>query len=374
MIVEEYVAKPLLAAAGIKVPPGKLCFDAGDVKEAAAAIGPCLIKAQIPTGRAGSADGIRLAETPGQAEDAARGILGMIIGDHKVEKALVEAEQPVARTFYAAVVNHQETKGPLLLFSTKGGMEIGQIARDYPDDMAHLPVDIRDGVDDELLEHIFGVLELDQEKEALVEFFLKLYDAYRVSDANMIEVNPLAFTGNGELVALDCRFTLDDSAVPRRPELAALGAPDKLTELEARAKALDLNYIELEGDIGVLANGAGLAMAAMDAIRHHGGEPANYLDIGGDAYTLGRPALEIVLANPKVRRLLISLSGAFARTDVMASGLLEAWAELEPDMPVAISIHGTGADQAIAMVKEKLGIDPFDLIDDAVKTAVEAAR
>ncbi len=374
MNFEEHAAKPLLTAAGITVPPGRLCYDVKSAREAAVAIGPAVVKAQVPTGKRGKAGGIKLADTPKEAEAAAKDILGMTIGEHEVEKVLVEAQVPIAREFYAAILNHQETKGPLILFSTEGGMDIEEISAEHPDKMAHLPIDIRDGVDDELLAHILGLLGLEEQKEALVDMFLKLYDAYRVNDAEMIEINPLALTKNDELVALDCKFTLDDSGAARRAELVKHGVPEKLTGLEAQAKAHGLKYIELDGSVGVLANGAGLTMTTMDAIRHYGGEPANFLEIGGDAYTLGKPALEIVLANPNVKSLLINFCGAFARTDVMVEGLLEAWDEIKPTLPVSFSIHGTGEDEAIAMVKEKLGIEPFDLMDDAVRAAVEAAK
>jgi len=333
-----------------------------------------VVKAQVPTGKRGKAGGIKLAASPKEAEAAAHDIIGMTIGDYQVEKVLVEAQVPIAKEFYAAILNHQETKGPLLLFSTEGGMDIEEISVRHPDKMAHLPIDIRDGVDDELLEHILGLLGMEEQKGALVELFLKLYDAYRVNDAEMIEINPLALTKNDELVALDCKFTLDDSGAARRADLVKDGVPDKLTELEERAKALGLKYIELDGSVGVLANGAGLTMTTMDAIRHYGGEPANFLEIGGDAYTLGKPALEIVLANPNVKSLLINFCGAFARTDVMVEGLLEAWSVVKPDLPVSFSIHGTGEDEAISMVRKKLGVEPFDLMDDAVRAAVEAAK
>ncbi|MEM8952089.1 MAG: ATP-grasp domain-containing protein [Pseudomonadota bacterium] len=374
MNVEEYAAKPILAAAGIAVPPGRLCTTAAEAKAAAEVIGPAVVKAQVPTGKRGKAGGIRPAASPLQTEEAAASILGMTIGEHVVDKVLVEAQASIDREFYAAVLNHQETKGPLLLFSTEGGMDVEDITRDHPDKMAHLPVDIRDGVDDELLEHIFGVLGLEEEKEALVEFFLKLYDAYRISDAELIEVNPLALTTVGDLMALDCKLAIDDSGAARRPDIAAIGVPEKLTALEARGREHGLNYIELDGEVGVLANGAGLTMTTMDAIRHYGGAPANFLEIGGDAYTKGKPALELVLANPNVKSLLVNFCGAFARTDVMVEGLIEAWEELKPDLPVFFSIHGTGEDEAIAMVKDRLGFDPFDLMDHAVEAAVEAAK
>jgi len=363
-----------LAAAGIAVPISWLCRTPKEAREAADHIGPAVVKAQVPTGKRGKAGGIKVVASPSEAEEAASAILGMTIGEYTVDKVLVEAQASIDKEFYAAVLNHQETKGPLLLFSTEGGMDVEEITANHPDKMAHLPVDMRAGVDDELLEHIFGLLGLEEEKTALVEFFLKLFDAYRVTDAELIEINPLALTSTGDLVALDCKLTVDDSGLARRSEIASDGVPEKLTELEARAKEHGLKYIELDGEVGVLANGAGLTMTTMDAIRHYGGAPSNFLEIGGDAYTKGKPALEIVLANPKVKSLLINFCGAFARTDVMVEGLIEAWTELKPELPVFFSIHGTGEDEAIAMVKERLGIEPFDLMDHAVEAAVEAAK
>jgi succinyl-CoA synthetase beta subunit len=179
---------------------------------------------------------------------------------------------------------------------------------------------------------------------------------------------------DGRLVALDCKLVIDDSALPRHQELAKSGTPELLTPLEARAKALGLKFIELDGSVGVLANGAGLTMTTMDAVRHYGGNPANFMEIGGESYTKAKPALELVLANPRVRCLLVNFCGAFARTDVMTEGVVAAWQALQPDLPIFFTIHGTNEDEAIALVKERLGITPFDLMDDAVKAAVEAAR
>jgi succinyl-CoA synthetase beta subunit len=179
---------------------------------------------------------------------------------------------------------------------------------------------------------------------------------------------------DGHFIALDCKLTVDDSALPRQEALARTGSPDKTTDLEARAKALHLKYIELDGEVGVLANGAGLTMTTMDAIRHFGGAPANFMEIGGDSYTKAVPALEIVLDNPKVKALLVNFCGAFARTDVMAEGVVNAWLELKPKIPIVFTIHGTGEDEAIAMVRSRLGIEPVDLMDDAVKAAVAAAK
>ena len=175
-------------------------------------------------------------------------------------------------------------------------------------------------------------------------------------------------------MALDCKFTLEDSAIPRQSDLVPSGTPDKLTGLEAQAKELDLKFFEFEGNVGVLANGAGLTMTTMDAVRHYGGAPANFLEIGGESYTKGTEALKLVLANPGVKSLLVNFCGAFARCDVMTDGILKAWDELKPDIPVFWTIHGTGEEEAQEMVRERLGLEPFDLMDYAVKAAVEAAQ
>ncbi|MDX1489590.1 MAG: hypothetical protein R3268_15385, partial [Acidiferrobacterales bacterium] len=160
----------------------------------------------------------------------------------------------------------------------------------------------------------------------------------------------------------------------RQQALAERGVPERLTEAERRGRELNLRYIELDGNVGVLANGAGLTMTTMDAVSHYGGQPANFLEIGGEAYTLAKPALELVLGNPKVKSLVINFCGAFARTDVMMDGVIAAWQVLKPKIPVFFSVHGTGEDEAVQMLRERLGMEPFDLMDDAVKAAVEAAR
>jgi succinyl-CoA synthetase beta subunit len=162
--------------------------------------------------------------------------------------------------------------------------------------------------------------------------------------------------------------------VKRHEDLAARATPEKLTALEERGREHGLKYIELEGDVGVLANGAGLTMTTMDSVRHFGGSPANFLEIGGEAYRLGKEALGLVLDNPRVKSLVINFCGAFARTDVMTQGIVEAWEELKPDLPVFFSIHGTGDEEAIALLKARLGMEPYDHMDDAVKAAVEAAK
>jgi succinyl-CoA synthetase beta subunit len=373
MNFEEHAAKPLLRAVGIATPDGGIAETPEEAEALAAKIGHCVVKAQAPTGKRGKAGGIKLAATPAEARDHAERILGMTIGDHVVERVLVEAQVPIQKEFYAAVLNDPETKGPLMLFSAQGGMDIEEIAEKHPDALMRLPIDIRKGLNREKLQSALPDA-LPVNRAALTETLAKLYDAYVANDAELMEINPLIVTLDGSLIALDCKFTLDDSAIPRHAELAETGTPDKTTDLEAQAKVLGLKFIELDGNVGVLANGAGLTMTSMDAVRHFGGQPSNFLEIGGESYTKAKPALELVLSNPNVKALLVNFCGAFARTDVMAEGVVSAWKELKPDIPIVFTIHGTGEDEAIALVKEQLGITPHDLMDDAVKAAVAAAK
>jgi len=373
MNFEEHAAKPLLRAVGIATPKGALATSPDEAERIASEIGPCVVKAQVPTGKRGKAGGIKLAATPAEARAHAERILGMTIGEHRVERLLIEEQVPIAKEMYAAVLNDPDSKGPLLLFSAEGGMDIEEIAERHPKALVRFSIDIRKGLDRDAFAAALPS-ELPVDRAAILDALSKLYSAYAANDAELMEINPLVVTRDGRIIALDCKFVMDDSAIPRHEELAKSGTPDTLTELEARAKALGLKFIELDGNVGVLANGAGLTMTSMDAVRHYGGQPANFLEIGGESYTKAKPALELVLANPRVKALLVNFCGAFARTDVMAEGVVTAWQQLKPDIPIIFTIHGTGEDEAIAMVKERLGIEPYDLMDDAVRAAVAAAR
>ena len=369
----EHAGKAVLRNAGIPTPQGILAHTPEEAAEAARKIGKCVVKAQVPTGKRGKAGGIKLAATPEEAAGHAKQILGMTIGEHVVETVLIDPQVSIAREMYAAILNDPESKCPLLLFSPEGGMDIEEIAAEHPDALLQIQVNIIKGLDEEAL--AAAVRRFDPPAAgAITDILVKLYEAYRAVDAELIEINPLVQMRDGHFVALDCKLTVDDSALPRNDALAREGSPDKTTELESRAKALHLKYIELDGEVGVLANGAGLTMTTMDAIRHFGGAPANFMEIGGDSYTKAIPALEIVLANSKVKALLVNFCGAFARTDVMAEGVVNAWLELKPKIPIVFTIHGTGEDEAIAMVRDRLGIEPYDLMDDAVKAAVAAAN
>ncbi|MCB1506827.1 MAG: acetate--CoA ligase family protein [Hyphomicrobiaceae bacterium] len=374
MNFEEHAAKPLLAKFGIAIPESHLAFTSIEAQAAASAIGPCVVKAQVPTGKRGKAGGIKLAATPQEAFQHAEKILGMEIGGWKVSKVLIEAQTPIARELYAAILDDAASKGPMLLFSALGGMDVEEAAERDPTAMRHIAIPIDEGLTEETARRALDGVDLSEHAGSLVDVFLKLYRAWHELDAELIEINPLVITKDNRVVALDCKFTLDDSAEPRQKAVAMQAAPEKRTVLEAKAAAAGLKYIELGGSVGVLANGAGLTMTTMDVIAHYGGSPSNFLEIGGEAYTKAKTALSILLENPNIKALLVNFCGAFARTDVMAEGVINAWLELKPDIPIFFTIHGTGADEAVALVKERLGIEPFDLMDDAVKAAVAAAN
>jgi succinyl-CoA synthetase beta subunit len=367
---EEHAAKRLIAGA-IATPPGQLCRTPAEAAAAVTSIGPAAIKAQVPAGKRGKAGGIKLVATPREAEAAARAIWGMEIGGHRVERVLVEGKIDIARECYAAVLNDPVSKGPLMLFSTEGGMDIEEIAVTRPAALRRHAVDIGAGFDRAAALRLLSGLDVTA---AVADTLAALYKLYRDLDAEMIEINPLAITKSGQVVALDCKLTIDDGALDRHPGLAEQGTPDRLTAMEARGQELGLKFIELDGDVGVLANGAGLTMTTMDTVAHFGGRPANFLEIGGEAYRRAEPALRLVLDNPRVKSLVVNFCGAFARTDVMAEGVVSAWLALKPKIPVFFSVHGTGEDEAVALIRAKLGIEPYDLMEDAVKAAVDAAK
>ena len=371
MNFEEHAAKPVLRAAGIAVPRGRLARSGADARAAAAELGaPVVVKAQAPTGKRGKAGGVRAAVDPPAAEAAAEAILGMDIAGHRVESVLVEEQAAIAAEYYAAVLNDPASRGPLVIFSPEGGMDIEEVASSKPDRVRRAPVDITRGLEPESARALAGGFGPEVDEASVAEVLVALYRAYRDHDAELLEVNPLARLEDGRLVALDCKLALDDSAVKRREALASAGRPEPMTALEARAEALGLKYIELDGDVGVIANGAGLTMTTMDVITHHGGRPANFLEIGGEAYTKAKPALELVLANPRLKCLVVNFCGAFARTDVMTGGVLDAWEALSPEVPVFFSVHGTGSAEARAMLKARLGVTPYPTMDEAIAGAV----
>jgi succinyl-CoA synthetase beta subunit len=375
MNFEEHAAKALLlASAGIPIPRGILVTDAKAAAEAARQIGPCVVKAQVPVGKRGKAGGIKLANTPAEAEQVASQILGMTIGDYKVERLLIEEQAAIAREFYAAVLFDTAARKPLILFSTEGGMDIEEVADKNPDAIRRLLVDINNVPRARDIQAMLKGLDLGDAAPQIAQIIDQMYAAFRARDAELLEINPLALLADSRVVALDCKFVLDDAAVYRQSDIAPGGAANAMTDLEARGAAAGLKLIQLDGNVGVLANGAGLTMTTMDVISHYGGKPANFLEIGGEAYTKSEIALDLVLSNPGVKSLVINFCGAFARTDVMAEGVVKAWHKLKPKVPVFFSIHGTGEVEAVALVRRELGIEPYDFMEDAIQAAVKAAQ
>ncbi|GFG50945.1 succinate--CoA ligase [Mycolicibacterium agri] len=375
----EHQGKSLLSREGLTTPDGAVAAEASEAATIANAIGGrVVIKAQIPAGKRGKSGAIRFADSPAQAHQAAADLIGKPINGFPVTAVLIEQALPIARELYAAVLNDPASKGPLVLFSVEGGMDIEEVNAQSPEKVLRLPVDIRVGLSHQDAATLLSGTDLSEaEQAAVADALVRLYSVYLQVEADLVEVNPLVVTEDGRVVALDAKVSLDPGALARQPaefmqNLEGDQPPDR-SALEEEGAQLGLQFIELDGSVGVLANGAGLTMATLDAVNHYGGRPANFLEIGGDAYTKATPALALVLKNPNVRSLLVNFCGAFARTDVMTEGVVNAIEALRPEIPVYFSIHGTGEEEAIALVRNRLGLEPYDLMDDAVRAAVAAA-
>src|SRR6185437_1845659 len=375
MNLEEYAAKRhVLLPAGVPIPNGMVCSTPEEASTVVARIGPSVVKAQVPTGKRGKSGGIKMADSADDGAAAARAILGMTIGGSRVERVLIEERCPIGRELYAAVLVDVGSRSPLVLFSTEGGMDIEDVAEQKPDAIRRHVVDVRHGFGAAEAASLLEGMQLGAAADAVADVLVRVYRAFCEKDAELVEINPLAILRDGKVVALDCKFVLDDASLARQPDLAKVASPAKMTVLEERGASHGLRFIQLDGNVGVLANGAGLTMTTMDVIDHFGGRPANFLEIGGEAYTKSEVALDLVLSNPGVKSLVVNFCGAFARTDVMAEGVVRAWKNLRPKVPAFFTIHGTGEDEAVKLVREELGFEPYDLMEDAVKAAVEAAR
>ncbi|MGH3314646.1 MAG: succinate--CoA ligase subunit beta [Nocardioidaceae bacterium] len=376
----EHQGKFLLQDFGLTVPQGELVESPEAAAHVAGRLGGRVVcKAQVPAGKRGKAGAVQLVDTPDEARAVAGRLLGSEVGGYVVTALLVEEAVDIARELYAAVLDDPASKGPLVLFSTAGGMDIEEVNAQTPELVHQLPVDPLEGLSKQALRELLAGTDLDEPVvDAVSEALQGVFAAYKDADANLVEVNPMVVTSGSGVVALDAKVTIDAGSVPRQQErIDALPGGAQVeagTELEQRGREQGFHFIELDGDVGVLANGAGLTMTTLDAINHFGGRPANFLEIGGESYTRATPALGLVLDNPRVKSLLVNFCGAFARTDVMTEGVVNAIEELRPDLPIAFTIHGTGEDEAIAMVRDRLGIEPYDLMDDAVQAAVSAAR
>ena len=376
----EHQGKHLLAAAGLTVPQGQVVATADEAENVAQTLGGRVVcKAQVAAGKRGKAGAVRVVGSAAEAHAATGEILGSDVLGSRVTELLVEEAVDIASELYAAVLDDPVSKGPLLLFSTAGGMDIEEVNATTPERVHRIHLDVRESQPVDAIRAMLDASDLPSASKGVVcEALAGIYRAYLDCDASLVEVNPLVVTAVGTVAALDAKVTIDPASTARHGDLLASlpgGAPaGSGTELERRGAEHGLSYIELDGSVGVLANGAGLTMTTLDAVSHFGGSAANFLEIGGDAYTKATPALELVLSNPRVRSLLVNFCGAFARTDVMTEGVVRAIEELRPELPISFTIHGTGEAEAIALVRERLGAEPYDLMDDAVRAAVADAQ
>jgi succinyl-CoA synthetase beta subunit len=351
----EYQGKQLFARHGIPVPAGSPATTVEEAVTAADAIGyPCVIKAQVQIGGRGKLGGIKVAADRDEAREHAHAILGMDVRGLRVHEVWIEEVSQIDAEYYASIVFDRSAKAPLIMLSTKGGMDIEQVAEEEPDAIASLHVDPLLGYQEfhgRLLAFDAGV-DADLMRP-LTELLGKLYDAFVGEDAMLLEVNPLIVTPQRELRALDAKVTLDGNALFRHPDNAALRNPSAEDVQEQMAKERGLTYVKLDGDIGILGNGAGLVMSTLDVVARAGGRPANFLDAGGgskaDAIVA---AVEVILSDEKVRAVLFNIFGGITRCDEVAKGLIEAFQQVQPQVPFVVRLDGTNDDEGRRLLAE----------------------
>ena len=375
MNVHEYQAAELLASHGVPVNPGRVATTPEEAEAAARDIGGTVaIKAQVHIGGRGKAGGIKLAHTPAEARAAADAILGMDIRGHTVAKVLVAQGADIAQEFYLGVVLDRPRRRTVVMASAEGGVDIEEVARERPDRIARALVDPFLGLHAYQARQLGFALGLPAPKVAgFAAIAQHLVAAHAATDATLAEINPLVLTGGGDWLALDSKMSFDDNALFRHPDLEALrdAAEENATELDARRSGI--SFVKLDGTIGCIVNGAGLAMATMDAVKLHGGEPANFLDVGGGASAdQVAKAFRLVTADPAVRAILINIFGGITRGDVVAQGIREALGQVAVQAPIVVRLAGTNADEGRRLLAEA-GMTAVDTMDAAAAAVVAAA-
>jgi succinyl-CoA synthetase beta subunit len=340
----EYQGKQLFARHGIPVPSGKPASTVADAVAAADEIGyPCVVKAQVLIGGRGKAGGVKLAKDRAEATQYATDILGMDIKGFTVHEVWIEAASDIASEYYASIVFDRAAKAPLVMFSTKGGMDIEAVAEETPEALVRIHVDPLLGFQDFHGRRLAFEAGVDADVVRPVGALLsKLYAAFVAEEAMLVEVNPLIVTADRDVAALDAKVTLDGNSLYRHPDNAALRNPSQEDEQEQMAHERGLTYVKLDGDIGILGNGAGLVMSTLDVVAQAGGAPANFLDAGGgskaDAIV---SAVEVILSDTKVRAVLFNIFGGITRCDEVAKGLIEAFDVVKPTVPFVVRLDGT---------------------------------
>jgi succinyl-CoA synthetase beta subunit len=373
--LHEFQAKQVLARAGIAIPEGRVASTAAEAEEAATALGlPVVVKAQVHVGGRGKAGGVKLAKTAAEAKAAAEAILGMDIKGFTVHRVYVERAARIAKELYLGITVDRDRRRAVVMLSTVGGMDIEEVAATQPDRIARGWPDPRLGLPAYAARSLcFAAGVPEAQRDAVARIAQQLYTVFRASDALTIEINPLFIQEDGSVVAGDAKLEVDDNALYRQPELATYKeiAPDE--EQEERAKALGFSYVQLDGTVGIIGNGAGLVMGTLDAVKNAGGTAANFLDVGGGAKeSVVKAALEIVLANPKVRSVFINIFGGITRGDEVAKGILAVLRDTKPKVPLVIRLSGTEAEAGRALL-EGAPLVSRATMDEAAAEAVRLA-
>jgi succinyl-CoA synthetase beta subunit len=374
----EYQGKQLFARHGVPVPEGAPASSVEDAVKRALELGfPCVVKAQVQIGGRGKAGGIKVANSVEEAEEHAKAILGMDIRGHTVHELWIEQASDIAAEYYASIVFDRSAKAPLVMLSTKGGMDIEEVAEEDPGAIARLHVDPLLGFQDFHGRRLAFEAVVDADVVRPVAAMLaRLYDAFIAEEAMLVEVNPLIVTGKREVMALDAKVTLDGNALFRHPENEELRDPSDEDPQEQMAKEKGLTYVKLDGDIGILGNGAGLVMSTLDVVAQAGGKPANFLDAGGGSKAEAIvDAVEVILSDEKVKAVLFNIFGGITRCDEVARGLIEAFAQVKPSVPFVVRLNGTNEEEGLALLAEAdlPNVTVEKTMDEAAARVVEKA-
>jgi succinyl-CoA synthetase beta subunit len=376
MNLHEYQSKQIFSRYGIPIPRGRIAANAAEVKQIAEELGGrVVVKSQVLTGGRGKAGGIRLAKTPEEAQELATQILGMTIKGLPVRKVLVDQAASIEKEIYLGIANDRNTRKPIMMASSEGGVDIEEVAAKSPEKIVKVHIDPLLGLREYQSRDLAVSIDLPKELwRPFMEIAEGLWRTYRENDATLVEINPLVITKDQQLLALDGKMSIDDSALFRQQDLADKRDLDVEAPAEVEARKYGLSYIQLDGEIGCMVNGAGLAMATMDIIKLHGGQPANFLDIGGGAGAdKVAAALRIILADGKVKAVLINIFGGITRCDEVARGILAATAEVKPDVPMVVRLVGTNAEEGRQILADAKLITAETLVGAAQK-AVFAAK
>jgi succinyl-CoA synthetase beta subunit len=375
----EYQGKELFKRFGIPVSEGRLARSADEARAAAEALGgPVVVKAQVLTGGRGKAGGIKLVDGPDDAAAKAEQILGLDIRGHVVRKLWVERASDIAKEYYLSLTFDRGAKQTLLMFTTEGGVEIEEVAETKPEALVRLHVDPLEGFQPyQARRLVYGAgVEDPGEQKQIVELVGRLYDCFVATDATLCEINPLIVTPEGEVRALDSKFTVDDNALYKHQDIAEMYDLEAFPPEERAAREKDVTYVKLDGQVGILGNGAGLVMSTLDVVALAGGRPANFCDLGGGGDAQGVvDALEVITADPQVRSILFNIFGGITRCDEVARGILQALGQMTIEHPIVVRLDGTNAEEGRELLTEaapqNLHVEPTML--DAARRAVELA-